>query len=58
MKRNGTPHNPTLTLSPCQLAALEALLAGKTVTDAAAAAGVDRSTLHAWLKTDFPFQAA
>jgi hypothetical protein len=45
-------------LSPPQIAALEALLAGSNVTDAAAAAGVDRSTLHNWLRKHFVFQAA
>ena len=45
-------------LLPPQIAALEALLAGANVTDAAAAAGVDRSTLHNWLRKHFAFQAA
>ena len=56
MKRNGTPQNATL--EPAQITAVEALLAGKTVTDAAAAAGVDRATVHRWLREDYPFQAA
>ena len=43
---------------PPQIAALEALLAGSNVTDAAAAAGVDRSTLHNWRRKNFAFQAA
>jgi transposase-like protein len=41
-----------------QITALEALLAGSSVTDAAAAAGVDRSTLHNWLRKNIAFQAA
>ncbi len=41
-----------------QQAALTALLAGRSVTAAAATAGVDRTTLHRWLKADFAFQAA
>ena len=44
--------------SPAQVAVLEALLAGKTATDAAAAAGIGRRTLYNWLRTDFRFQAA
>jgi hypothetical protein len=38
--------------------ALEALLAGQTVTCSAMAAGVDRTTVHGWLKSDFTFRAA
>jgi len=45
-------------LSPSQEKALAVLLTGKPVTDAAAAAGVDRTTVHRWLKEDFGFQAA
>ena len=37
---------------------LEALTAGATVTAAAAAARVDRVTVHRWLRDDFAFQAA
>ena len=44
-------------LSPTQLIALECLLAGQSMIDSAAAAGVDRSTLHRWLRNDFNFQA-
>ena len=53
-------HNATQIedLTPAQHLALEALLAGRTVTDAAAAAQVDRTTLHRWLKDDMAFQAA
>ncbi len=46
------------TLSPPQLTALAELLAGRTVTDAATAAGVDRVTLHRWLREDHSFRAA
>ena len=35
-------------LSKQQIAVVEALLAGSNVTDAAAAAGVDRGTVHRW----------
>ncbi len=45
-------------LSTQQIAALDALLAGSSVTDAAAAAGVTRWTVHAWLRENFAFQAA
>jgi hypothetical protein len=44
--------------SPSQEKALAALLAGRSVTDAAAAAEVNRSTVHHWMKVDFAFQAA
>ena len=44
-------------LSKAQLSALEALLTGSTVTDAAVAAGVARTTVHRWLKDDWVFQA-
>ena len=58
MKCNEMQHNATLeSLSPAQITAVEALLAGKTITAAAAAAGVDRVTVHRWLKDDFAFQA-
>ena len=50
---SGTPELP-----PAQIAALDALLSGKTATDAAAAAGVSRGTLYNWLAKDFRFQAA
>ncbi len=46
------------TLSRPQLSALEGLAAGSTVTDAARLAGVDRTTVHRWLREDFRFQAA
>jgi hypothetical protein len=45
-------------LSPVQVTVLAALLSGSTVTDAAAAAGVDRVTVHRWLAGDVAFQAA
>ena len=56
MRQNATPGEATLT--PAQEKALAALLAGKSVTDAAATAEVDRTTVHRWLKDDFAFQAA
>lgn len=41
---------PRYELKPRQFTALQALLHGETVTDAAEAAGVDRSTVHRWKK--------
>jgi hypothetical protein len=40
-----------------QITALEALLSGRSITDAAQVAGVSRTTLHRWLKDDFEFRA-
>ena len=54
MQQNATPSKE---LTPAQDKALAALLEGKTVQDAAAAADVDRTTVHRWLKEDFAFQA-
>ena len=56
MPHNETPNADALT--PNQEKALSALLAGKSVTDAAAAAEVDRTTVHRWLKDDYGFRAA
>jgi len=50
--------DPPPDLSPTQVAALEGLLAGKTAAEAAAAAGVGRTTIYKWLRIDFAFQAA
>jgi hypothetical protein len=44
-------------LSPTQLQTIEKLTLGTTITDTAAAVGVDRSTIHRWLNDDFQFQA-
>jgi hypothetical protein len=58
MARNGKSQNATLeSLSPAQITAVGALLAGKSVTDAATDAGVDRGTIYRWLRDDFGFQA-
>lgn len=46
------------TLSPKQLAAIRALAKGATVSAAAAAAGVHRSTIHDWSRNDIRFRAA
>jgi hypothetical protein len=45
-------------LSPVQALALNSLLAGEPITQAAVKAGVDRSTVHRWLRTDWEFLAA
>ena len=45
-------------LPPQQTKALAVLVGGATITGAAEAAGVDRTTLHRWLREDFSFQAA
>ena len=45
-------------LSTAQQMALNALLVGQNMTQAASAAGVDRSTLHRWFRDDLEFVAA
>ncbi len=45
-------------LSPKQREALDALLSGATVTDAAATADIHRSTLHNWCRENTAFRAA
>ncbi len=57
MTQNPTP-DPERDLSASQLKALGALLSGEAITRAAEAAGVDRSTVHRWLREDWSFQAA
>lgn len=54
MQQNATQDAPSV--SAQQEAALAALLAGKTIIEAANAAEVDRSTVHRWMKGDFLFQ--
>jgi hypothetical protein len=53
-----TPVAEAPEMPPAQIAALDALLSGKTAADAATAAGISRSTLYNWLGKDFRFQAA
>jgi hypothetical protein len=55
MPQNATPDANDEALSAQQDQALEYLLTGSTVTAAAAAAGVDRSTVHRWLRADVRF---
>jgi hypothetical protein len=50
-------HDSTDNLTPNQVSALAALLAGRTVRTAAKAAGVDPGTVHRWLHEP-DFQAA
>jgi hypothetical protein len=61
MRRNRTREAETVeaqrTLDPNQVAVLEALLAGCTITDAAATVGISRTTVHRWLKDDYLFRA-
>ncbi len=40
-----------------QVQVLAFLLEGRSITESAAAAGVDRTTVHRWLKDDFNFRA-
>ena len=54
MPQNTTPEK----LTAQQERVLEGLLAGDTVTAAAKAAKVDRSTVHRWLRESMKFQAA
>jgi hypothetical protein len=44
-------------VSPAQALALKALLSGKSIVEAAAAAEVDRTTVHRWLRDDPAFIA-
>ena len=53
--QSSTPHDPSSDLNPKQLLVLEQLLAGASVTKAA---GVDRTTVHRWLREDWAFQTA
>jgi AcrR family transcriptional regulator len=45
-------------LPPRQTRALGALLGGATITAAAEAAGVERTTIYRWLRDDVAFQGA
>ncbi len=57
MQQNSTEGEQTKALTPQQIAALERLLAGETITATSRGIGVDRGTLHRWLREDFVFQA-
>ena len=56
MARRG--YSKTYELTADQAAALDLLLAGKTVTEAAAAVGAARETVSRWRNNDPTFQAA
>ncbi len=53
-----TPDSNGHELSPKQFVVLQGLVSGATVTKAADAGGVDRTTVHRWLREDCTFQAA
>ena len=53
-----TPEASQSGLTAVQTEALSALLSGETIKAAAELAGVDRSTVHRWLRDDWHFQAA
>ncbi len=55
--RNTTQQNETRTLKPSQEKTLAALLEGQTIKDAATAGGVNRATVHRWLRDDVLFVA-
>jgi hypothetical protein len=57
-QQNSTPHGAGRGLKPTQSIVLEQLLAGESVTKAAKAGGVDRTTVHRWLREDAVFQGA
>jgi hypothetical protein len=58
MQRNATAGDEFGDLSPVMEQVVVALVAGSTVTKAAEAAGVDRTTVHRWLRDNWTFQAA
>lgn len=59
MPRNELQQDATeFQISTQQRRAIEAILVGKSMTEAAKAAGVNRSTLWRWLNRDPEFQAA
>ena len=45
-------------VSAAELKPIEAIVSGKTMTAAAEAAGVDRTTLYRWQRTNAPFREA
>ena len=52
---DNTRHNATTQLSDRQIAAIEALVAAGTQTDAALAAGVTRQTVNTWVNHHYGF---
>jgi AcrR family transcriptional regulator len=61
MRRNATRDGQSVVsdreLPVNQRAGLETLPSGKTITESADAAGVNRATLHRWLRDDYAFCA-
>ena len=57
ISQNATDPQIAEALSVRQLSALERLLCGRTVCNAADAAGVSRETVHQWLRDDAEFAA-
>ena len=57
MPQNNTDTADGVEITPTQQQVLEHLMVGRTVTDAAKASGVDRTTVHRWLRADYFFQA-
>ncbi len=59
---NTTDHHDSqhskINLKPAQSKAIAALATGSSIVDAALDAGVDRTTVHRWLREDYDFQAA
>ena len=53
-----TPEASQGGLTAMQSEVMSALLSGETIKAAAELAGVDRSTVHRWLRDDWHFQAA
>ena len=58
MSQNATEATRPPRLSPQQIVALEAIVGGSTIVDAARAAGVARETVHRWLRDDYEFRTA
>jgi transposase-like protein len=58
MSQNATRPERDRDLNPRQTQALKHLLVGATIQKAAQSAGVDRSTVHRWLREHWGFQAA
>ena len=55
MKDNTRQNSTDSTLAAKQIAVIEALASGASVTDAAKRAGVDRTTIYQWRKTSREF---
>jgi AcrR family transcriptional regulator len=56
--RNATDGETGIALKPKQRTVLELLLTGMSISEAARSCGVDRGTVHRWLRDDGAFQAA